>query len=161
MRRFGHLAGRREERWDEPFLAALYLAARPDLGALPVPASVIDGIARHQRALRDDDYARRYPQAARWVIEDAGKPVAWLMLAEQEEGLRVVELAVAPDARRRGVASTLLRALHDEARPLALRVRRENAAARALYVRLGFTLRREAAPEEAAPDEAALELRWE
>lgn len=142
---------------DAAFLDALYLASRPDLGALPVPRGVIEGIARHQRQLQAADYARRFPGLEEWVIEEAGRPAARLAL-ERGDGrapLRVVDLSVAPQARRRGIAATILGALQDRSAPgqgVALRVRADNAPARALYARLGFTLLRE--------DAAALELVW-
>lgn len=155
---FGHLSGRAAQANDTAFLEALYLASRPDLGALPVPREVVAGIARHQRQLQTADYARRYPRLEDWVIEEGGLPVARLALARGEGTalLRVVDLSVAPQARRRGVARTLLRSLREagQAQPqaIALRVRADNAPARALYDGLGFTLLRD--------DGATLELAW-
>lgn len=116
---------------------------------------MIDGIANHQRALRDADFAQRYPQAQAWIVEDKGAAVGWLLLARQGDGLRVVDLAVAAHLRRRGVARTLLGALQDDpagAGAITLRVRASNHAARALYASLGFTLQRD--------DGDTLELGW-
>ncbi len=64
-------------------------------------------------------------------------------LRENAHVLGVMGLAVAPDARRRGVASALLaaaeRLARDRgARKLSLRVLGTNAAAQRLYERLGF-----------------------
>jgi len=66
--------------------------------------------------------------------------------------LRVVDLSVAASARRRGVARAVLRALQEEETAMALRVRADNAPARALYGKLGFTRQR--------TDAATLELGW-
>jgi len=150
--RFGRLAARAPGTGDADFLAALYLATRPDLGALPVPRSVIEGIARHQQQLQLEDYARRYPGAETWLVEEEGMAVARLVLDRSEEALRVVDLAVAPAARRQGIARELLTALQARGGAIALRVRVENSAARALYASLGFTVRRD--------EGAALELAW-
>ena len=51
-------------------------------------------------------------------------------------------MAVRPDARRRGLGAAMLRALADAAggRRLWLQVLSDNAAARALYASMGFTL---------------------
>ena len=51
---------------------------------------------------------------------------------------RVVDLAVAPEYRRRGIATAVLNRCPG---PLALRVARGNLPARRLYDRLGFTVR--------------------
>ncbi|WP_020654050.1 GNAT family N-acetyltransferase [Massilia niastensis] len=153
-------SGRKALPEDAGFLAALYLSARPDLQGLPVPRSVIQGIARHQQHLQRQDYALRYPDAEEWVIE-AGKlapraAVGRLVLHRSAAALRVVDLSVAPHARRRGHARAVLAWLQAEAQAarlaLRLRVRRENHGARALYAKMGFVT--------VADYDAALELRW-
>lgn len=151
-RSFGRLAGRPPGPADEAFLEALYLDARRDLGALPVPRSVIEGIARHQRRQQRDDYARRYPLREEWLALEAEVPVARVVLDRTGGVLRVVDLSVPASVRRRGFARMVLRALQEERGAMALRVRTDNAAARQLYATLGFTLQR--------TDGDALELGW-
>lgn len=154
-RRFGALTGRAPHASDGAFLAALYLATRPDLGALPVPRSVIEGIARHQQQLQVDEYALRYPAAETWLLTDGKGAVGRVVLDWTSDTLRVVDLAVAPHARRHGVARTVLGALQDAClgqRTMTLRVRCENTAARALYAACGFTVVQD--------DGATLELAW-
>lgn len=155
VRRFGPLDARAPTAADAAFLFALYLAARPDLGALPVPRGVIEGIARHQQALQAADYATRFPHAETWVVEQDGAPVARLVLERDGQRLRVVDLAVATHARRRGIARMLLTALQEEGEgkcAIVLRVLVGNDAARALYERQGFSLLRD--------DGFAQELVW-
>lgn len=155
MRRFGPLEARTPTAADEAFLFELYLAARPDLGALPVPRGVIEGIARHQHALQAADYAARFPHAETWLFEHDGAPAARLVLDRGAQRLRVVDLAVATHARRRGIARMLLTALQEECAgkcAVVLRVLVGNDAARALYERQGFTLLRD--------DGFAQELVW-
>ena len=154
-RRFGTLTGRAPHVSDLAFLAALYLATRPDLGALPVPRSVIEGIARHQQQLQVAEYARRYPAAETWLLTNGKEALGRVVLDWTSDTLRVVDLAVAPQARRHGVARTVLAALQDVCRgqrTMTLRVRCENTAARALYAACGFTVVRD--------DGATLELAW-
>lgn len=153
--RFGALTGRAPHVSDSAFLAALYMATRPDLGALPVPRSVIEGIARHQQQLQVEAYAQRYPAAETWLLTDGKKALGRVVLDWTSDTLRVVDLAVASQARRHGVARTVLAALQDVCRgqrTMTLRVRCENAAARALYAACGFTVVRD--------DGATLELAW-
>lgn len=69
----------------------------------------------------------------------SGYVIAWFVVDEGE----IANLAVAPSARRRGVASALLDVVIADARgsdisTLFLEVRESNAAARALYARRGF-----------------------
>lgn len=151
-RRFGHLEARSPGAADEDFLEALYRDSRPDLGALPVPQSVIEGIARHQRQLQLDDYALRYPCSQTWLAIENGRPVARVVLDRSNRMLRVVDLSVAMKARRRGIARAVLRCLQQECDAIALRVRTDNLAGRALYAGLGFV--------PAGADGAALELIW-
>ncbi|MDY0975586.1 GNAT family N-acetyltransferase [Massilia sp. CFBP9012] len=151
-RRFGHLGARAPTSADEAFLDALYLDSRPDLGALPVPRGVIEGIARHQRAMQVEDYARRYAALETWLVTDRETPIARVVLAEADGAVRVVDLSVALAARRKGIASSVLHALQEESDRIALRVRTENLAARRLYEGLGFTLLQ--------ADDATMELEW-
>jgi ribosomal protein S18 acetylase RimI-like enzyme len=154
-RRFGALTGRAPHASDCAFLAALYLATRPDLSALPVPRSVIKGIARHQQQLQVDEYALRYPAAETWLLTDGNEALGRVVLDWTSDTLRVVDLAVAPQAHRHGVARTVLGALQDAClgqRTMTLRVRCENVAARALYAACGFAVVQD--------DGATLELAW-
>jgi ribosomal protein S18 acetylase RimI-like enzyme len=154
-RRFGALTGRAPHATDAAFLAALYLATRPDLGALPVPRSVIEGIARHQQQLQVEAYALGYPAAETWLLTDGKEALGRVVLDWASDTLRVVDLAVAPHARRHGVARTVLAALQEACRgecTMTLRVRVENAAARALYAACGFAVVQD--------DGATLELAW-
>lgn len=151
-RRFGRLGARSPTSADEAFLDALYLDSRPDLGRLPVPRGVIEGIARHQRAMQLEDYARRYAALETWLVIDGETPMARVVLAREAGALRVVDLSVALAARRKGIARQVLHALQDECERMSLRVRTGNLAARRLYDGLGFT------PVRA--DDATLELEW-
>jgi ribosomal-protein-alanine N-acetyltransferase len=68
-----------------------------------------------------------------------GYAIAWHVMDEGE----LANLAVAPDARRKGIASSLLDAVLDDAAKrgtteIFLEVRTSNAAARALYSARGF-----------------------
>jgi ribosomal-protein-alanine N-acetyltransferase len=94
----------------------------------------------------------------------AGGISAFCVLARAADEVEVHDVAVAPEARRRGLARALLaHALRDAARSGArvafLEVRASNVAARALYACLGFveTGRRRAYYRE--PEEDALLLR--
>lgn len=141
---------------DEDFFAALYRSTRADLLALLADKRYIDGLVATQRQAQVASYRERYPQAIYQVLELDGAAAGRLVTACVDDALRVVDLAVMPWARRRGVATeTLLRLQHQaqqEGRLLRLAVRRDNEGARRLYAALGFVPGDEEGP--------VLQLRW-
>ena len=94
------------------------------------------------------DYAERLPRAEHFIIEWEGEPAGRLLLNREADALRVVDIAVVPAMRGRGVASTVLKSLISEAEaadiPIRLSVWHDNPAI-ALYRRLGFRVREESA----------------
>jgi ribosomal protein S18 acetylase RimI-like enzyme len=152
----GALATRAPLAADAAFLAALYASTRADVQHLPVPQSVRDAIIAHQRQLQADDYRARYPRADYLIVEEGGVPVGRVVVDRAAGTLRVVDLAIAPPARRRGHARAVLVALQLQAAAqgcvLRLRVRLDNIVARALYAALGF--------EEEHSADGFAQLRW-
>ena len=72
------------------------------------------------------------------VAESGKKPVGFLVSRHVAGEIEVLNLAVAPEQRRKGVATNLLRALPSAS--IFLEVRESNSPARALYRKLGFTV---------------------
>jgi [ribosomal protein S18]-alanine N-acetyltransferase len=77
---------------------------------------------------------------------DGGRLVGYLIVSRYVDAWHVMNIAVATDYRRRGVASDLLGALFDRTREdgrrgYTLEVRVSNAGAITLYERLGFERR--------------------
>lgn len=141
---------------DEAFFLALYRSTRYDLLGLLADPRYIDGLIAMQQQMQVAGYRSSYPDAAYEVLELDGVPVGRLVTAAVEGAVRVVDIAVMPQARGRGVAGGALRRLQRQAaldgRALALAVRKDNAGARRLYAALGFTVDTE--------DAAVLQLRW-
>ena len=83
-------------------------------------------------------------QVARcWVGRDEGRIVGYICLWDVADELHVTNIAVHPDARRRGIARTLLQSVigHGRAagsRMILLEVRPSNTEAIALYDSFGF-----------------------
>ncbi len=138
---------RRAAPADDSLLADLFGAARPELDLLP---------SEHRAALTDMQwhaqvrgYASTWPAAVDWIVECAGAPVGRLLVDTGVE-LTVVDLAVLPAYRGRGVASAALRIVLGEAdrRHLVVRLRvARGSPARDLYERLGFTVVAEGDPD--------------
>lgn len=77
------------------------------------------------------------------AVDDAGRLVGYLVLSRYVDAWHVMNVAVAPERRRQGVASALLGRLleltkEDMLRGYTLEVRVSNTAAIALYERFGF-----------------------
>lgn len=71
------------------------------------------------------------------------RPVGYVLWDAHDDWLDIVDLCVVPGARRKGIGSALmtrvLRPLAGRPRSASLEVAEDNAAARGLYARLGFT----------------------
>lgn len=124
--------------------------ARTPIEIVPATASDIDAVAAIESAAFADPWSRsafeaalREPHARFRVARSAGQVVgyiiAWFVVDEGE----IANLAVAPHARRAGVAALLLAGVVNEARAsgvtrLYLEVRASNSAAQSLYTAHGF-----------------------
>lgn len=141
---------------DEPFFAELYRSTRDDLRMLVADPRYIDGMIDMQRNAQVAGYRARYPEAAYEVLELDGVAAGRLVTAAVDGALRVVDIAVMPCARGRGVASETLRRVQHLAaragRDVTLGVGMHNHGARRLYAALGFV------PE--GEEGVSLQLRW-
>jgi ribosomal-protein-alanine acetyltransferase len=84
-----------------------------------------------------------HPGTFGWVAAEKDRIIGFLVARRVLDECEILNLAVDPDFRRRGVATSLLRALVEFAAQRAsatiyLEVRESNAPARALYGRNGF-----------------------
>jgi ribosomal protein S18 acetylase RimI-like enzyme len=88
-------------------------------------------------------YIEHYPQARFQVIELDGAPAGRLYLDERASEIRIVDIALLPEYRRRGAGTQLLCDILAEGRrlnvPVTIHVERFNPALR-LYERLGFRM---------------------
>ncbi len=130
---------------DREFLLAVYGAARAEeLAPVPWPEGQKREFLRQQFEAQDHEYRRAYPDGVFSVVELAGTPVGRLYLRHGESDTRIVDLALLPDYRGRGIGSRLLADLAREAdetrRTLSIHVEAFNTGARRLYERFGFAL---------------------
>ena len=108
---------------------------------MPWDDEVKRAFVEHQFAAQDAHYRANYPGATFDVIEVDGERAGRLYVFRGAEEIRIVDIALAPKFRGRGIGTGLLRALMDEAgasgRSLSIHVEMNNPARR-LYERLGF-----------------------
>jgi ribosomal protein S18 acetylase RimI-like enzyme len=127
---------------DEPFLRAVYGSTRAEeLARVPWSDEQKRAFIGMQFAAQDADYRRNYPDAQYSIVEVKGVGAGRLYVDRAKSEIRILDIALLPEHRGRGVGTKLLRGLQDEARsagkPLTIHVERFNPALR-LYHRLGF-----------------------
>jgi len=90
---------------------------------------------------QDTEYHRRYPQARFDVILVDGEPAGRLYVDRRPDAVHILDIALLPAFRNRGVGTGLLEGLAGEAgaagKRLTIYMEKFNPA-RALYTRLGF-----------------------
>jgi GNAT superfamily N-acetyltransferase len=127
-----------------------------DLGAASWDEAVRAPIMRMQFEAQTRGYHERWPSAETFFLSGGGGVAGWTIVDRGESAIRVVEIAIVPEARGRGLGTSALRTLQEDAarsgRSLTLSVARSNIPAIRLYARLGF--------EAAGADELHLHLEW-
>jgi len=127
---------------DMPFLAGLYRSTREDELALTgweeaQKKTFIDMQFRAQHV----HYQKHYPDALWLIIEKAGNAVGRLYLERWSKEHRIIDIALLPEARGRGLGEAILRDLQDEAagegKTVSIHVEKVNPAM-SLYRRLGY-----------------------
>lgn len=150
------LALRPESPQDQPFLEDLYHSTRDDLLQIPMPEAMLGNLIRMQFHAQQTGYRTRFPGADYRIIEDKGEPVGSLIVNRDDDAIRLVYIALLPQARNRGHGRSLILALQDEAlsanKALTLSVSTQNVAAQRLYARMAF--------ETIGNNGANLEMSW-
>lgn len=127
---------------DEEFLYRLYASTRTEeLAAVPWSAELKEAFLRMQFAAQHRYYRENYTASSFDVVLVGGEPAGRLYVARWPEELRVIDVALLPEYRRRGIGTALLARVREEAAgrglPVRIHVERANPAL-ALYDRLGF-----------------------
>ena len=98
---------------------------------------------RMQYEAQRRSYLMQLPEAEYWVVRCDGSAVGRLIINGTAEEIHVVDIALLPEFRRRGIGSTLMEAIIRDAsqagKTVRLHVERFNPALR-WYERLGFTV---------------------
>jgi len=101
-----------------------------------------EAFLRQQFDAQDAYYRAHYDNARFDVIEVEGEAAGRLYVARWEDEIRIMDIALLPEYRRKGIGTQLLRDLLDEGsrtgKRVSIHVERNNSALR-LYARLGFT----------------------
>lgn len=127
---------------DRAFLGELYISTRlEELSVTGWAPEVIRAFLQQQFEAQTAHYEQHYLQhgAIFRIILERGHPVGRLYTFPGSEELRVVDIALIPGARGRGLGSAILVDLLSKSdKPVTIHVEKQNPAMR-LYQRLGFT----------------------
>ena len=127
---------------DLPFLLQLYATTREaELAGVPWTAEEKAAFVLHQFTAQHRHWQENYIDT-RWdLIEEDAVPIGRLYVARRPEEIHIVDIALVPAHRGRGLGTTLLQVLFAEGdasgRRVSIYVEVFNPA-RALYERLGF-----------------------
>jgi len=127
---------------DGEFLYRVYASTRlEELAPLGWDPAQAESFLRMQHEAQRSDYWRNYDTTRFHVIVDAGADAGRLYIERRADELRIIDIALLPAHRGRGIGSALIGDLFAEADasglPVRIHVERGNPAQR-LYLRLGF-----------------------
>jgi len=128
---------------DEGFLLKLFGSTRIDEFKFLADANQIDALIGMQFNLQRRQYEAGYPDAEHNIILSDGQPVGRIFVDEGEREIALVDVALIPEFRNKGIGRYLLDLLLARAaavkKPVRLHVSKLNPARR-LYERLGFSV---------------------
>jgi ribosomal protein S18 acetylase RimI-like enzyme len=127
---------------DRAFLVELYGSVREEeLAPVQWDEATRRAFVEQQFSAQDNHYRQNYPGATLDVIEVDGEPAGRLYVYRGADDIRIMDIALAPAFRGRGIGTRLLQTLIEEAqasgRKLSIHVELNNPA-RSLYERLGL-----------------------
>ena len=128
---------------DEALLFAIYAASRaPELALVPWEEAQKQAFLELQFRAQQQHYRQEFGEADFLVIEDSGVPAGRLYLDRRPEELRILDVALLPAHRGRGLGSAVLRPLLEEAAaldvPVRVYVEHYQQQALAIFAHLGF-----------------------
>lgn len=130
---------------DDPFLLEVYASTRADeLGQAEWAEGQKEMFLRWQFDLQRREYDARFPNARYQLIVIDEEPAGRIWVGEDEEQIRLLDIALLPHFQRRGAGTILLRELMKEADNAGKLLRHMvfvlNNDAHRFYERLGFVV---------------------
>jgi len=127
---------------DEPFLLALFASTRPEIAQLGWGEAEQQAFCAMQAQMQKRAYGMQYPGAEHSIILCDGTPAGRLIVDRNALEIRLIDIAVLPGSRGRGIATEMIGRLQNEAEreliPVRLSVETTNSNALGLYRKLGF-----------------------
>lgn len=124
---------------DGPFLRRLYASTRlEELSAFGWDDNQVSLFLDSQFEAQDLHYRQKFPGAEFDIILSEGEAIGRLYVQRTENLTELIDIALLPEWRNRGIGGDLLRQILSEGNPVQLHVLSSNQAAKRLYARLGF-----------------------
>jgi ribosomal protein S18 acetylase RimI-like enzyme len=129
---------------DETLLYELYASTRDaEMSAVDWDQAQKESFLQMQFAAQMTHYQNHFPQATHHIILLEREPIGRIYVDRNDREIRVLDITISPEYRNRGIGSTLMGKLLDEAdqsgAPVRLFVWRLNHDALRWYERLGFS----------------------
>jgi ribosomal protein S18 acetylase RimI-like enzyme len=139
----GKLCLRPERQEDDAFRFTLFCESRlAELALLQLAPAAFDQLMRLQFRAQTTSYRSTFPYARFDMIELDGVPVGRIVTDRSGAAWRIVDQAITPAMRNRGLGTAIMTALMDEAgragQAVRLQVASTNDPSMRLYLRLGF-----------------------
>lgn len=127
---------------DREFLYRVYASTRTEeLAQVPWDAAQKESFLRFQFEAQRQHYEKYFAEAAFDIIELDGEPIGRLYIDRRDDEIRLVDIALLPESRGRGLGGAILADILAEGQRKGLLVRihvEHNNPAMSLYRRLGF-----------------------
>ncbi len=128
---------------DSGFLYRLFESTRGrQFAQLPLVPSQVEALVRLQFNTQQAAYRMQYPESQDFVIVSGDRSAGRLWLNESADEILIVDIAIAPESQGRGLGTSVLRQIIDDAslaaKAVRLHVDRMNFRAARLYRGLGF-----------------------
>jgi ribosomal protein S18 acetylase RimI-like enzyme len=139
----GRLTLRPEREEDQAFRYRLFCQSRPpEWDMVQIDPQAREHLMRHQFEAQTKGYRIQFPKARFDIIELDGEPIGRIVVDRPPDMIHLVDQAIVPACRNKGLGTTIMRTLMDEVRgralPLRLMVGSSNDPSLRLYLRLGF-----------------------
>lgn len=127
---------------DQSFLCRLYASTREaELSVVPWSDAEKEAFLTMQFNAQHTYYQEQFKKAEFLIIQQNDKPIGRLYIDRRKDEIRLVDIAILPQHRRKGIGSMLLKDVLAEGREKNLPVRihvEHNNPALVLYAQLGF-----------------------
>jgi ribosomal protein S18 acetylase RimI-like enzyme len=129
-----------DDAQDEQFLSKVYASTRDDLMMTGLPPEQLRMLVEMQQRAQGQHYSANHPTSEHYIVCLEGEDIGRLIVERLDGALTLVDVALLPEFRRRGIGGAIISDLINEAassqRAFVLHVIKTNPAVD-LYQRLG------------------------
>ena len=129
-----------DDAQDAQFLSKVYASTRDDLMMTGLPAEQLRMLVEMQQRAQEQHYRANHPTAEHYIVCLEGEDIGRLIVERLDGALTLVDVALLPEFRGRGIGGAIMSDLTNEAassqRAFVLHVIKTNPAVN-LYQRLG------------------------